>query len=77
MPRWKELKRFCEKDGWELFKDTDHYYYRKIDEDGSINFAAKISGKGGATPAFPEEGKEYEIEISAAGYPTPSVAPAK
>ena len=34
MPRWKELKRFCDKDGWELYKNTDHYYYRKIDENG-------------------------------------------
>ena len=36
MPRWKELKRFCERDGWELYKDTDHYFYRKIDENGNI-----------------------------------------
>ena len=32
MPRWKDLKRFCERDGWELYKNTDHYFYRKIDE---------------------------------------------
>ena len=25
VPKWKELKRFCEKDGCELYKDTDHY----------------------------------------------------
>lgn len=33
MPRWKELKRFCERDGWELYKDTDHYtqeYFNKM-----------------------------------------------
>ena len=29
MPKWKELKRFCERDGWELYKNTDHYFYRK------------------------------------------------
>lgn len=23
MPRWKELKRFCDRDGWECYKDTD------------------------------------------------------
>ena len=33
MPGWKELKRFCDKDGWGLYKNTDHYY-RKIDENG-------------------------------------------
>ena len=36
MPSWKELKRFCERDGWELYKSTDHYFYRKIDESGNI-----------------------------------------
>jgi hypothetical protein len=36
MPRWKELKRFCDRDGWELYKNTDHYFYRKIDADGTI-----------------------------------------
>ncbi|MDA3846776.1 MAG: type II toxin-antitoxin system HicA family toxin [Vallitaleaceae bacterium] len=36
MPRWKELKRFCERDGWELYKDTDHYFYRKDMDNGEI-----------------------------------------
>jgi len=34
MPSWKDLKRFCERDGWEIYKDTDHYFYRKDDADG-------------------------------------------
>ena len=36
MPRWKELKRYCEKTGWVLYKDTDHYYYQKILKDGTV-----------------------------------------
>ncbi|MCD2338363.1 type II toxin-antitoxin system HicA family toxin [Bacillus cereus] len=36
MLTFKELKRFCEKDGWECYKDTDHYFYRKIMPDGTI-----------------------------------------
>ena len=36
MPKWSELKRFCERDGWELYRDTDHYRYRKKDENGTI-----------------------------------------
>ena len=36
MPTWKELKRFCERDGWELYKNTDHYFYRKIESNGNI-----------------------------------------
>lgn len=23
MPKWRELRRFCERDGWELYKDTE------------------------------------------------------
>lgn len=36
MPKWKDLKRYCERDGWELYKDTDHYFYRKFTEDGNL-----------------------------------------
>jgi len=36
MPRWRELKRFCDNDGWILYKDTDHYYYKKIMEYGDV-----------------------------------------
>lgn len=36
MPSWRDLKRFCDRDGWALYKQTDHCYYRKIDEDGTI-----------------------------------------
>ena len=36
MPSWKDLRRYCERDGWELYRETDHYYYRKVSGDGSI-----------------------------------------
>ncbi|MCL2108610.1 MAG: type II toxin-antitoxin system HicA family toxin [Oscillospiraceae bacterium] len=34
MPSWRDLRRFCQRDGWELYKDTDHYFYKKHLEDG-------------------------------------------
>ncbi len=46
MPSWKDLKRFCEHDGWELYKSTDHYYYRKFDKDGNIRFTKVSRGSG-------------------------------
>ena len=46
MPRWKELKRFCDKDNWELYKDTDHYFYRKIDKDGTMRRTKVSKGSG-------------------------------
>ena len=50
MPSWKELKRFCDNDGWELYKDTDHYYYRKRVDDITIR-RTKISKGSGEIPA--------------------------
>lgn len=46
MPRWKELKRFCDRDGWELYKDTDHYFYRKTDDNGNIRLTKVSKGSG-------------------------------
>ena len=46
MATWKELKRFCENDNWELYKVTDHYYYRKVDSDGNIRRTKVSMGSG-------------------------------
>lgn len=46
MPTWKELKRFCERDGWELYKQTDHYFYRKMDKDGNVRHTKVSMGSG-------------------------------
>lgn len=36
MPTFKELRRYCEADGWELYKETDHYFYRKRLPNGDL-----------------------------------------
>ena len=46
MPSWKNLKRFCENDGWELYKNTDHYFYRKESDDGTPRFTKFSKGTG-------------------------------
>lgn len=46
MPNWKELRRFCERDGWELYRNTDHYYYRKVEADGTIRRTKISKGSG-------------------------------
>ena len=46
MPKWKELKRFWERDDWELYKDTDHYFFRKVDEDGNVRMTKVSKGSG-------------------------------
>ena len=46
MPSWKDLRRFCNNDGWELYKDTDHYFYRKEDDEGNIRRVKVSKGSG-------------------------------
>ena len=57
MPRWKELKRYCDRDGWELYKETDHYFYRKILPDGTI-LRTKVSK--GSSEIHAQESKNRE-----------------
>ena len=35
MPSWRDLRKFCENDNWELYKGTDHYFYRKEEDNGN------------------------------------------
>lgn len=50
MPSWRELRRFCECDGWELYKQSDYYYYRKVEEDGTIKRTKVSMGSGEIPP---------------------------
>jgi len=52
MPKWKELKRYCENDGWELYKNTDHYFYRKVLPDGTVLRTRVSKGSGEIGPAL-------------------------
>lgn len=42
-PKYGELKRFCEKNGWVLTWNTDHWYYEKVLFDGTILRTKDIS----------------------------------
>ena len=46
MPKWKDLKRYCDKTGWVMFKNTDHYYYRKVLDNGDV-LRTKVSKSSG------------------------------
>lgn len=50
MPKWRELRRYCEHDGWELYKSTDHDFYRKLEADGTLK-RTKVSRGSGEIPA--------------------------
>lgn len=64
MPTWKELKRFCEKDGWELYKSTDHDYYRKFDDDGTIRRTKVSRGSGEIPKTLWNEILKKQLQVS-------------
>lgn len=35
-PTFGDLKRYCEKTGWVLVRNTDHWYYEKLLPDGTL-----------------------------------------
>lgn len=63
MPRWSELRRFCERDGWELYKDTDHYFYRKF-VDGVL-YKTKVSkGSGEINSRLWKDIRKNQLKVS-------------
>ncbi|HBV96067.1 MAG: hypothetical protein JL50_05500 [Peptococcaceae bacterium BICA1-7] len=46
MPSWKDIKRFCENDGWKLYKESDHYFFRKMMPDGILKRTKVSRGSG-------------------------------
>ncbi len=48
MATWKELKRYCHNDGWTLYKETDHYYFKK--EQGEEVLRTTVSKGTGEIP---------------------------
>ena len=35
-PLCRDLKKYCEKNGWTLVRETDHYYFEKMLADGTL-----------------------------------------
>ena len=46
MPTWKELRRYLDRSGWILYRQTDHYHYMKELENGDV-LKTKVSKGGG------------------------------
>ncbi|GAA0462791.1 hypothetical protein GCM10008935_17930 [Alkalibacillus silvisoli] len=47
MPTWREIDRFCQRDGWEQIKRKSHHiYYRKQKSDGNFKRVKVSRGTG-------------------------------
>jgi hypothetical protein len=64
MPTWKELKRFCDREGWTLYKQTDHYFFRKQDADGTIRFTKVSKGSGEIHPHMWQEILKKQLRVT-------------
>jgi hypothetical protein len=65
MPSWKDLKRFCERDGWELYKETNHWYYRKHMIDGTLKLTKVSRGTGEIQGKLWQEILKKQLQVSA------------
>ena len=41
-PKFGDLKRYCDKNGWVMIRNTDHWYYEKVLTNGNV-LRTKIS----------------------------------
>lgn len=64
MPSWRDLKRFCENDDWELYKSTDHDFYRKIMPDGTIKRTKVSRGTGEIRGNLWETIRKKQLQVS-------------
>ncbi len=64
MPKWKELKRFCERDDWYLYKETDHYYYQKVMSDGTVKRTKVSKGSGEIRGHLWQEILKKQLQVS-------------
>lgn len=64
MPSWKDLKRFCENDGWELYKTTNHWYYRKYMSDGTLKRTKVSMGTGEIKGHLWKEILKKQLQVS-------------
>ena len=35
-PKFRDVKRYCENNGWALIRNTDHFYYEKVLLNGTV-----------------------------------------
>ena len=50
MPKWRDFKRFLDRNGWIMYRSSDHFYYKKDLGDGVILYT-KVSRGSGEIPA--------------------------
>jgi len=63
MPSWRDLRRFCNRDDWELVKDTDHYFYQKW-ENGKLKKTKVSKGTGEIPKPLWQDILKKQLQVS-------------
>lgn len=50
MSTWSEFRRYLQRHGWELYRSTDHDYYRKVLPNGEV-LTTRVSRGHGEIPS--------------------------
>lgn len=50
MPKIREVRRYLIHHGWEMYRDTDHEYWRLLLPDGSYRYTKLSHGSGEISP---------------------------
>lgn len=65
MPTFREIERFCRKDGWEVIKEKKkHIHFRKIMDDGTIKRTCVSRGTGEVKGHLWKEILNNQLQVS-------------
>lgn len=64
MPRWKELKKYLDNNGWQLYRNSDHYYYKKIGKNGEYMLCKVSKGSGEIEKGLWKSILKHELRIT-------------
>lgn len=64
MPSWRDIKKFCQNDGWEMYKQTDHCFYRKLMSDGTLKRTKISMGSGELSGHLWEEILKRQLQVT-------------
>lgn len=65
MPSWREIERFCRRDGWvETKKKGHHIYFQKVMDDGTVKRTRVSRGTGEVNGHLWREIRNKQLQVT-------------
>jgi len=65
MPSWRDIERFCKRDGWEQYKKKGHHiFFRKVMDDGTVKRTKVSRGTGEVKGHLWEEIRKNQLQVT-------------